>query len=229
MSQAIMVKNGKRIDWIDIAKGMSIILIVFGHSFLAKIPYIGDWFSSFLIPFFFFMSGLLHKTTIDFQKFIHNRWKGLLRPFFIFSIIVLIGYFGLGFEEGMHRVSTLTYGWGGYALWFIPVLLTTNLLYFLICRLLQSAYSRIMVVSILCIFGYLTYRLSLPNYWNLNFTFTAVFFYGIGNICQPILNKIFSGSLVKCILLTTFSLLLSCLFIFNDKPEFFVNHLGGAF
>ncbi|MCM1139268.1 MAG: acyltransferase family protein [Muribaculum sp.] len=220
--------NNERIEWIDIAKGMSIILFVFGHSFLARIPYVGDWFASFLIPFFFFVSGLLYNPKVEFGRFIKKKWSSLIRPFLIFSLIVLIGYFGLGYDEGMHRLVTMPYGWGGYALWFIPVLFITNLLYYLICRIWITPLSRAMAISILCICGYITYRIALPNYWNLNFALSAVFFYGLGNIVQPVLTGFFSGSMMKVSILAFWALLISSCYLFNDKPEFFVNYLGGG-
>lgn len=226
MSDTLKQSNGGRIEWIDIAKGMSIILVVFGHSFLGRIPNVGDWFATFRIPFFFFVSGLLYNSTVDFHRFIRKKWVGLLRPFFIFSIIVLIGYFGLGFDAGMHRLSTMPYGWGGYALWFIPVLFVTNLLYFLICRAFPNPLYRIAAIIVLCLFGYLTYRLALPNRWNLNFALTAVFFYCMGNIARPLLIKLFSGSLIKIFTMASIAFLISLCYIFNEKPQFFINCLG---
>ena len=49
----------KRIQWIDIAKGISIILVVYGHSGLNNVPIIGSWLHAYRMPFFFFVSGLL--------------------------------------------------------------------------------------------------------------------------------------------------------------------------
>ena len=45
----------KRIQWIDIAKGISIILVVYGHSGLNNVPIIGSWLHAYRMPFFFFV------------------------------------------------------------------------------------------------------------------------------------------------------------------------------
>lgn len=43
----------KRIEWIDIAKGISIILVVYGHCGLNSVPVIGAWLHAYRMPFFF--------------------------------------------------------------------------------------------------------------------------------------------------------------------------------
>lgn len=45
----------KRIEWIDVAKGICIVLMVVGHTRLPSI--ISNWIWSFHMPFFFFISG----------------------------------------------------------------------------------------------------------------------------------------------------------------------------
>ena len=104
-----MGKTASRIEWVDIAKGMSIILIVLGHSFLSSIPLEGDWCAAFMIPFFFFVSGLLFKPGKDLKTFAKKKWLGLLRPFIFFSAIVLIGYFCISVDVGKNRLNTLHY------------------------------------------------------------------------------------------------------------------------
>ena len=59
-----------------------------------------------------------------------ERTKGLVVPFLFFSIIVAAGYY---FVEDNYRefiCNLLKNGWGGYALWFVPVLLLAELGYF---------------------------------------------------------------------------------------------------
>ena len=46
-----------RIEWIDIAKGIAIILVVYGHAGLANIPLREKWVCAFHMPFFFFISS----------------------------------------------------------------------------------------------------------------------------------------------------------------------------
>ena len=58
--------NKKRIEWVDIAKGIGIFLMVMGHT---GIPRIGNqWIYSFHMPLFFFISGFLFNTSVNFYR-----------------------------------------------------------------------------------------------------------------------------------------------------------------
>ena len=53
---------GKRIEWIDMAKGIGIILVIMGHiSFRPES--LNVWLCSFHMPLFFFLSGLTYNST----------------------------------------------------------------------------------------------------------------------------------------------------------------------
>lgn len=221
----------ERIEWIDIAKGISIILVVLGHTRVSAIPYLGDWLGSFRMPFFFFISGLLfnpnkHIKSLDFIK---NKWLRLLRPFIIFSALILFCFLCIDSEEFDNRIKDLSrLGWGGYALWFIPVIFAVTFIYFFICKISPSKLIRFLTISVLAIIGYIFYAFKIPNYWNLNFVFTAIFFYGCGNLLAKDLSKQNKISSIPIIIYFTIFALISFAFIFNTKPEFYVNHLGNG-
>ena len=60
----------KRLDWVDIAKGIAIVLMILGHSSLPNM--IQNWIYSFHMPFFFFISGVLMDNSIKRSKSISN-------------------------------------------------------------------------------------------------------------------------------------------------------------
>lgn len=224
----------QRIEWIDIAKGFSIILVVYGHCGLSSIPYIGDWFAAFRMPFFFFVSGLLFNPDkyIKSTDFVKRKWPTLLRPFIIFSIIVFGCFYFIDITQFNDRVSQFgKLGWGGYALWFIPVLFTTEFLYLLVCKSILSNKGRLCAITILALIGFITYKFAFPNIWNLNFALTATLFFGLGSImCKPLNSFLDSWSMKQLgtCLIILFTISLS--FLFNKpKPEFFVNCLGGVY
>lgn len=226
-----ITENKNRIEWIDIAKGISIILVVYGHCGLSSFPNIADWFGGFRMPFFFFISGILFNPYKynSISDLIKKKQKGLIRPFFIFSIIIFIGYFFLDRDNFISKVKMFpSLGWGGYALWFIPVLLGTEMLYYFICsRIYKKNY--IFIALLTCaLFGYMLDKMNVPNYWNLNFIFTSVLFFGLGNILHSPLVKFFQKNSLSLIWIALISgLLVSLLFFLNKpKPEFFINTLG---
>lgn len=80
-----------RIEWIDIAKGIGIILVIAGHCF-----YLGYSYPlyAFHMPLFFFLSGLLFKDKKE-ELFVYvkSRTKSLMRPWLIilfFSFLVCL-------------------------------------------------------------------------------------------------------------------------------------------
>lgn len=81
-----MVK--KRIDWIDIAKGIAIILMVIGHI----IPYnnLIVWIFSFHMPLFIILSGITYKIPKDKENLKINFKKYLKKLFLPYAITLLI-------------------------------------------------------------------------------------------------------------------------------------------
>lgn len=80
----------KRLEYIDIAKGIGIFLVVLGHT---RYPYTRDIIYSFHMPLFFFLSGYLftlEKLEVSFTVYLKKKIKGLYRPFLTFSIFYLI-------------------------------------------------------------------------------------------------------------------------------------------
>ncbi|MBF1069294.1 MAG: acyltransferase family protein, partial [Prevotellaceae bacterium] len=54
-----MSEQTKRIEALDIAKGIGIILVIIGHM---SSSYLRDWIYSFHMPLFFIISGICFKT-----------------------------------------------------------------------------------------------------------------------------------------------------------------------
>lgn len=76
-----------RINWVDYAKGVAIILVLVGHGLPAH-NIINIWAYSFHMPLFFIISGLMIKPqTLDCSigKIIKKYAKGVLLPYYIFA------------------------------------------------------------------------------------------------------------------------------------------------
>ena len=131
------VQNKRHILWTDVSKGIVITLMVIGHT---SIPgWLSNWIWSFHMPFFFIISALFtswDKGTI--YSFIIRKVKLLLIPFVVCSIInwgILAPI--LGFTYPDYAVHILRTGWGGIALWFIPVFFIS----LTICRCINIKYA----------------------------------------------------------------------------------------
>ncbi len=89
----------KRIDFIDVAKGIAIILVVIGHlprDIMREnnilINFIYQWIYIFHMPLFFFLSGYLTKKYINKNKskYITNKVKKMLIPWIFYNIIIYL-------------------------------------------------------------------------------------------------------------------------------------------
>ena len=157
----------RRLEWMDVAKGIAIILMVVGHTSIPKS--LSDFIWTFHMPLFFIASGWLtswNKNTA--QSFIRNKSKNLLLPFFSYSMIVLCVKCLLLPEGGIpYLVYWLTLGWDGIALWFIPVLFVALVISKFIIGLRED---RLIVggcIALALLGGLLShYRIHLP--WTLS-------------------------------------------------------------
>lgn len=114
----------RRIAWLDIAKGISIILMVIGHTSIPAV--FSNFIWAFHMPIFFIASGLStdwNKTGV--YSYFIRKIRALMLPFLVYSLTVLLILSSLGWVSFF---DWLIHGWGGYALWFIPVLFLSSLL-----------------------------------------------------------------------------------------------------
>lgn len=169
-------QNLSRTLWLDIAKGLTIVLMVVGHT---SIP---DAFSrliwAFHMPLFFIASGWMTSwRKYPITEFMVRKSRSIMLPFALYSIIVLCIYH---FTSGTISFdSWIRYGWQGYALWFIPVLYLASL-FGRIVHCFQNKYMRYVIMLLLIIMGD---SLSYYNYvlpWSLSSVPYACFLVLIG-------------------------------------------------
>ena len=138
-----------RFHYVDISKGIVIILMVLGHS---SIPHwLSNWIWSFHMPFFFFISGMMTSWKRENAFFFKTKTKSLMLPFVVYSIVnlILIG----GSKEGNNTIGTYIInvaqnGWGGVALWFIPILWIALLISKMI---INSKKEWLIFISLICL------------------------------------------------------------------------------
>ncbi len=115
----------KRINFIDIAKGLGIILVYIGHYNFPET--INKFIYMFHMPFFFFVSGFMFKpNNASFFNFVQHKMKTLLMPYLFFSIVNLLLLLVVSTKYSW--TSLFLNGWQGIALWFVISLFITLLL-----------------------------------------------------------------------------------------------------
>lgn len=225
--------EGKRVDWIDICKGMVIVLVMLGHtqSSANLVAYI----FSFHMPFFFFISGYLFKMEkySSFVNLIKLKARSILIPYVTFSVLSLIIYsvifdyhiidlysvFKVFIESKRNEIFY------NVPLWFFTTLFLVEVLYFLIRKCFKSKW---IILAILIALGGLeaiiyspTGQPKLP--WSFDLGIYYMVFFGIGNLASNFQLK--NKFLIKQIVISLFLIINICLLV---SPEIFneINRIG---
>lgn len=129
-----METQKKRINYIDVAKGIGIICIVFGH--VMKSGFLRQVIFAFHVPFFFLLSGMTYQCKLNKKRFYLDKFTRLMIPYYSFSLISIAIYtlmIRIGVIEGDGRLVLNLLGMlyansnNGYMewnkpLWFLPCL-----------------------------------------------------------------------------------------------------------
>ncbi len=132
----------QRLDYIDSAKGIGILLVVFAHVIAAhKVGMRAEEIiTSFHMPIFFVLSGLFFSRKSSFKEFVVGKTNRLLVPFVFFYVLACIppivwySYRGTIFE----KLPSVLFGvyseriFVGAAIWFLLALWFDNLLFYLV-------------------------------------------------------------------------------------------------
>ena len=188
----------KRSEYIDIAKGLGILAVIWGHIIVGH--WTGKLVYSFHMPLFFFISGMLFvkEKYPKFGPFVIVRARRLLVPYICYFVITWALW------ALFHWVShspvdsywaplfqiVLAQGSGQFIvhnspLWFIPCLFAVEMMYYPISKL-KDLWALVLSLSI-CGFSIAlehsfgeSYLFALP--WNLDAAMMALPFYALGNL-----------------------------------------------
>jgi len=147
----------KRKEFIDIAKGIGIILVILGHLNISG-QYSRNIIYAFHMPFFFVLSGAFSHTNIGFKQYFVKIFKRLYIPFVVFLVIdTFIGLL-IAILKGTNIFSVLLngiYSLIGFKfntynlpLWFLFVLFIIQMAYFWVNK---SKILKIIVVVLGCL------------------------------------------------------------------------------
>ena len=215
----------KRIQWIDNGKAVSIYIIFLAH-ILEGFVYVDiygidtsfergtlslDFLSSFIIPFFFFMSGYVASVKqSNFKEYFIKKFSTIMIPMYIFNIISLILFLVVRtFYDGLLVEELRKYGFSkftqlllvffagaptfNFPTWFLTCLFTTSLIFYFVYKFTEDKTKKIFVIAvILTILGYFMESLknSFPGFiyimyfWFIPTAFTSTAFYLFGYLSR---------------------------------------------
>ena len=140
--------------WIDVAKTIGIFLIVFSH--FEQNDFAGSFLWTFHVPLFFFMSGYLTHPRSD-RDFLASVTRKLVLPYVAIYVVTVLLTAVLRSDYDLHSIlralAGLYYGTHSYpwfanaALWFLPSLITVEVLYNFCVRRFALSYLLFVAVS----------------------------------------------------------------------------------
>lgn len=191
----------QRLDYIDIAKGIAIILVVISHT---AYPALMSYTLAFFVPVFFFCSGYtsssLNDTSLT-SNFWHHAVK-LLKPYFFFSVVLLIAFqdFSLRAVFGIFYSRYCLYPFGtqpdivhfmtvgNYPLWFLTCMVVAYLLYYLIVYHPKYQYY---IATFYLLLTVVMQNLPILLPWSIDTAFMMALFMFAGKLTRQYLPTLF--------------------------------------
>jgi len=252
------IETKSRIDYLEIAKFLGIILVILGHTTgNFDTPMYRLIIYSFHMPLFFIVSGLVLK--ISKEKYNLKHWLSFLKknalmlvvPYFIWALVFCTFSYkcipGIlyGSYESIVEVGTLT------SLWYIPALFTARIyceLIFMLSTYLKKLNKNIFIFIIAIVFftaGFLIPHPAKGLFWSLDVALIVAAFMLIGYLLKPIIKIFYDKpiwfhvivNIVMVILLTGGiaiqgekpTLVLICKMDFGNIGLFLLNSFAGSF
>lgn len=220
-----MVRNKnnhiQRVHYIDIARGIAIILMIIGHTL--ELGLTRKIIFSFHMPLFIIISGMFFKKRKIKEELTHLN-KKLIIPYVITIIITYMLRYIIHNQE-IHFLPIIQQIFFGYSnkktffthiddvwvLWFIPFLIFCKILYYGIDKITKT---NDLLKGIICFcFSSMGIYLSKINIflpWSIDIALSSMLFYYIGYLLNKyhLIGKVISNQLIYIFIVITYTSLL---------------------
>lgn len=218
-----MSDKKNHVVWIDVFKGIAILLVVIGHLNTGTV--IHNFIYGFHLPAFLFISGLLYKKRDSLKTFIK---KDLLKPYimFLFFAIMWLGFnyiyklavFRVNGGEapakiaayladsavalllGNCNITGVSFG----AVWYLIMLVVVRILYSAV-DVIALHFGKKFIKPVICLMFFVLGSVLLNGINNtvfyLSSAFTGIFFYMSGDMFKPFIEKKTCVSLTKSLIM----------------------------
>lgn len=179
------ILRAERLSWLDVLKGIGIILVVIGHVYSNRTVF--NWLYSFHMPLFFLAAGWVYKeksVLIDIKR----RIQTIVVPYFSFGLLVLLYWQVIERRFRNSDTSFMDSLLGLFSgcydnldfnvhLWFLPCFFVTVALFNILVNLGGRKFAYIAVVLMSLIYV----ALPMPELpWGINRVFKYIGFYAVG-------------------------------------------------
>lgn len=149
----------ERIHWIDIAKGIAILCVFFGHT-VSTPTQISSFIYIFHMPAFFFLSGYCFSNRRKIGEFIINKLKTIVLPIFTLG---LTGAIAVGILMQFLKHEAVDWKWiflnpivqyGEHSLlWYLAALFVDMLVFYALTKLLKDNKTALIITAFVLGFG----------------------------------------------------------------------------
>lgn len=184
-----MTEQKPRYQFVDIAKGIGIICVLYGH--LTQNP-VGRWMNSFHVPLFFFLCGFVFRVNLGPKTFLKKKIKSLLIPYIGLGIPMIVFQIIRNSIEGRFSVHSSLVLCVEYVmqirfwtLWYIAALLWVSVGFYIIVKYLKKEVYVALAIVVLPTIGLIYYANGGKGvYWNIDISLMASLFFGLGYLCK---------------------------------------------
>lgn len=197
MESKVLSEKIHRLEWIDVAKGIVIILMVLGHALSAE-NLITKCIFSFHMPFFVLVSGYFYKR-YDLKTFIVKNIKGVLLPYTILHFIQYTLYiFILDWNmvetykklfytliTGLSYTNAIPFPKAGNTgvLWFLPMLFCVRCIFYGIMKISKdNNFFAFLMIAFSALLGMFLNSKGYWLPWSIDVALFSVAFYYLGYI-----------------------------------------------
>ncbi|MGE7952168.1 acyltransferase family protein [Lysinibacillus xylanilyticus] len=193
------MQNKEHFNWIDVLKGLGIILVILGHIRLS--PELINYIYLFHMPLFFFISGYLMNISKynSMGQLVKKKTRTLLIPYITFSAISIICYSVIGHKDIDVSATVLSIIEGkrneiyfNVPLWFLVGLFVVEMMYYIQKKLLKND---ILLLILAILINYIAVVflkvIETPNWiWSIDTAMYYLLYYQLGNLFRVYKNKI---------------------------------------
>lgn len=196
-----------RKNWIDIAKGIVILLVCVGHTRLGEEGPLASWITSFHMSFFFLMAGYCFDEDRyrDVGAYVWRKCKVLVYPYVMLSLLAALLFTAFYWQPHANFFGEMLLPYPGHGVlgfWFVRSLLGIELAYGVVAILQRRRGAsspagrravRLAVALGACVVGYVTERQTV-GWYSLYAGLVASLFYALGECLRSLpIEKTFSA------------------------------------
>lgn len=175
--------TAKRIEWIDIAKGVGIALVSFGHLSNGEgenvwLPALGDLIAAiylFHMPLFYFLGGITFSMRGGWRSFVIRKIRTLLVPYYFFSLYFLAKPFAVLLIPSLSETFHVTQSYdvlhqfydvliNGNGLWFLMAFFIGELIMYYIIKSTKQNRKAIFIIGFALIIFYRFIVNTIPDF-----------------------------------------------------------------